>query len=83
MWTAKQKLLHSTHNEALVTSLAIKFLIPYVLKGRTLEIRTDSLSRMWLWNKGSRIRSRTNTIWKQVQALHQKKVFFYARHVLG
>ena len=83
MWTAKQRLLHSTHKEALATSLAIKFLIPYVPEGCTLEIHTDSLSTMWLWNKGSRIRSLTNTIWRQVQALHQKKIFFYARHVPG
>ena len=33
MWTAKQKVLHSTHKEALATSLAIKFLNPYVPKG--------------------------------------------------
>ena len=83
MWTAKQRLLHSTHKEALATSLAIKFLIPYVPEGCTLEIHTDSLSTMWLWNKGSRIRSLTNTIWRQVQAWHLKKIFFYARHVPG
>ena len=80
---SKQRLLHSTHKEALATSLAIKVPIPYVPECCTLEIHTDSISTIWLWNKGSRIRSITNTIWRQVQALQQKKIFFYARHVLG
>ena len=83
MWTRNQQHLHSTHKEALATSLAMKFLLPFVPEGCTLELQTDSLSTMWLWNKGSRIRSLTNTIWRQVQAIHKKKIFCVARHVPG
>ena len=36
---------------ALATSLAIMFIIPYLPEGCILEIHTDSLSKMWLWNK--------------------------------
>ena len=82
-WTNNQKGLHSTHKEALATALAVKFLAPYIPEGSHLELNTDSSSTMWLWNKGSRIRSLNNTIWRQVQELHKKKIFCVARHVPG
>ena len=69
-WTMKQRELHITYKEALATALAVRFLLPRIRGGSSLEIQTDALATAWLRSKGSRKRAMANTIWRKSQATH-------------
>ena len=77
------KHLHSTHKEVLATALAFQFLIPFIPGGSRVELKTDSASTAFLWSKGSRIRSLTQTINKVYLQVHVKKIFLVPMHLKG
>ena len=83
LWTQAEKRFHITQLEATASARAVECFLPLVPRGSTLQVKSDAISTIWAWRKGSKRPTINNAIAKAAQLANNKNVYIEAEFVPG